>query len=459
MKKQNLNAPALTEALDYFERFIFWRLKTYFNGNINEPVPAFRELPGQSPLAVFIRSKLLKEKTLNGQPVFLTFLVAAIPNIKPDFFNTVLQKWSDQNKEYSFNDLADFLAFGGTQGSVYKGIVPTIETALFIAAGTDMEERFKVLEYFHHDHFLVKEHILTIEPPAPGEPFTSSKIGISARVFDLITTRETYHPGFSMFFPARRINTDMEWDDMVLDPAIIKRIDYIRAWHLTREKINNQEDLKRKITKGFKILFHGPAGTGKSQVAKLLGKELKKDVYQIDLSQVVSKYIGETEKNLERILSAAEHEDWILLFDKTDALFGKRTEIKDAHDRYANQEISYLLQRLEDYPGLAILTTNYKQNIDEAFSRRFDLFIHFSFPKAKERIEIWKKRSPDGIKYEENGNIPSIIGKYEVTGSNILNIVKYAYSMMLNRKSEYMRIEDVIEGIKIEYEKEGRAFK
>ena len=134
----------------------------------------------------------------------------------------------------------------------------------------------------------------------------------------------------------------------------------------------------------------GPPGTGKTMTASLLGKEFNKDVYRIDLSQIVSKYIGETEKNLEKIFVKAEHKDWILFFDEADALFGKRSNVQSAHDKYANQEVSYLLQRVEDFSGLIILASNYKTNIDSAFVRRFNAIIHFPMPGHHERFELWR---------------------------------------------------------------------
>ena len=135
------------------------------------------------------------------------------------------------------------------------------------------------------------------------------------------------------------------------------------------------------------MLFHGPPGTGKTLTAGLLGKIAQKDVYRIDLSMVISKYIGETEKNLARLFDKAERKDWILFFDEADSLFGKRGQVKDAHDKYANQEVSYLLQRVEAYNGLVILASNFKNNIDEAFLRRFQSIIYFPLP-AKEELEL-----------------------------------------------------------------------
>ena len=141
--------------------------------------------------------------------------------------------------------------------------------------------------------------------------------------------------------------------------------------------------MKKVLKPGFKALFHGLPGTGKTLTAMLIGKKTGLDIYRVDLSQMVSKYIGETEKNLAKVFDKAEHKNWILFFDEGDALFGKRTNTKDAHDRYANQQVSYLLQRIEEYDGLVILATNLKNNIDDAFLRRFQSIIHFPMARTQ----------------------------------------------------------------------------
>ena len=177
------------------------------------------------------------------------------------------------------------------------------------------------------------------------------------------------------------LTTDRSWKDLTPDKQTIKKVEQIKSWLKQSASVKPVPVLKKKIKQGFKTLFFGPPGTGKTMAAALIGKESNMDVYKIDLSMVISKYIGETEKNLARIFDEAEMKNWILFFDEADALFGKRSDVKDAHDRFANQEIGYLLQRIEEYPGLVILASNLKSNIDKAFLRRFQSVIHFPFQK------------------------------------------------------------------------------
>jgi len=214
--------------------------------------------------------------------------------------------------------------------------------------------------------------------------------------------------------------------------------------------------IARKITKGYRVLFYGPSGTGKTLTASLLGKQFQKDVYRVDLSQVVSKYIGETEKNLEKVFLKAENKDWILFFDEADALFGKRSNVSSAHDKYANQEVSYLLQRVEDYAGLIILASNFKNNIDQAFVRRFNAVVHFPIPDASERLTIWHKNTPSTVPLGPDVVLNTYAAKYELTGSAIANVMQYAALCALARENKVITDPDIVNGIRRELIKEDK---
>ena len=208
-----------------------------------------------------------------------------------------------------------------------------------------------------------------------------------------------------------------------------------------------------RLRPGYRALFHGPPGTGKTLTATLLGKATRRDVYRVDLSTVVSKYIGETEKNLANLFDQARNRDWILFFDEADALFGKRTNVKDAHDRYANQEISYLLQRMEAYRGLAILATNMKGALDHAFLRRIRFLVEFPFPDAADRAEIWRHVFPDatptsGLDYER-------LARLHVPGGNIRAIALNAAFRAADEHSP-VGMRHLLHAAQVEYVKLGR---
>ena len=206
-----------------------------------------------------------------------------------------------------------------------------------------------------------------------------------------LTTGAPFKPVFGSEFPAQRISTRMDWEDLVLEKESNDRIQEILNWIHYQKLILDDWGLGKVLKRGYRSLFYGPPGTGKTLTASLLGKTAGLDVYRVDISKVVSKYIGETEKNLGNIFDYAENKSWILFFDEADALFGKRTATSDSKDRYANQEVAYLLQRIEDFPGVVLLSTNLRSNIDPAFMRRFQSLVHFPVPSAPQRLRLWRQ--------------------------------------------------------------------
>lgn len=251
---------------------------------------------------------------------------------------------------------------------------------------------------------------------------------------------------------AQRIESPATWNDLILPELQLKTLRQIAAHVRQRSTVYETWGFSKQGARGLGIsaLFAGTSGTGKTMAAEVLAHELKLDLYRIDLSSVVSKYIGETEKNLRRVFDAAETGGAILLFDEADALFGKRSEVKDSHDRYANIEVSYLLQRMEAYRGLAILTTNLKNALDTAFLRRLRFVVQFPFPDAAQRTEIWKRIFP--------GNTPTQdldwqkLGRLNVAGGNIRNIALNA-AFLAADAHEPVQMKHLLQAAQIEYSK------
>jgi SpoVK/Ycf46/Vps4 family AAA+-type ATPase len=208
---------------------------------------------------------------------------------------------------------------------------------------------------------------------------------------------------------------------------------------------------------GINALFAGESGTGKTMAAEVIANELKLDLYRIDLSAVVNKYIGETEKNLRKLFDAAEDSGAILFFDEADALFGKRSEVKDSHDRYANIEVNYLLQRMESYRGLAILATNQKNYLDKAFVRRLRFIVNFPFPGIKERIKIWKKVFPPETELDKKLDF-SRLAKHNLTGGSIHNIALNA-AFLAAREGSAVTMQLLLDAARMEFKKLERPMK
>jgi AAA+ superfamily predicted ATPase len=224
---------------------------------------------------------------------------------------------------------------------------------------------------------------------------------------------------------AQKVDCVSDWKDLVLPPRTLHQLREVCATEKHRHLVHSTWGFARSMTlgRGLNVLFHGSSGTGKTTAATILARELGLDLYKIDLSTVVSKYIGETEKQLSRIFREAKSSNAILFFDEADALFGKRSEVKDAHDRYANTEVAFLLQKMEEYEGIAILATNFRKNMDDAFTRRIQFIIEFPFPDAQYRQQIWKTLIPSNAPLADDVNFGFLARQFELAGGNIRNAV------------------------------------
>ena len=380
---------------------------------------------------------------------YFTLLLALAPHLQPALLDNTIQEFIPQGGE--------FLEFGGVKSGNHRGTLPTGETALFLLAENDLNKRIEVQQVFSEGHFFYRQKILWLEEIKEGEPRMSGRIILSQEWLDYILFGTAFRPQFGTNFPAKLLETKMDWDDAVLSPNIREQLEVVSSWLAHNNELMRDVNLGRKLKPGYRVLFFGPPGTGKTLTASLIGKQFNKAVYRIDLSQIVSKYIGETEKNLEKIFSKAVNNDWVLFFDEADALFGKRTGVQSSNDRYANQEVSYLLQRVEDFPGLMILASNLKNNIDPAFVRRFQQIIHFPLPDASERYQIWNKMSPSDIALATDIDLKLLAQKYEMTGAAIVNVMQYAALQALKKPDKVISQQDLITGIHREFQKEEKT--
>jgi SpoVK/Ycf46/Vps4 family AAA+-type ATPase len=298
--------------------------------------------------------------------------------------------------------------------------------------------------------------VISVGEPVEGEPPMSGRLTLDDEYGDRFLLGKARAPRLSPRFPAQRLETAMEWDDLVLPARTRAEIRELENWIRHGDVLMNEWNMRAKLRPGCRALFFGPPGTGKTLTATLLGKATGRHVYKVDLSTVVSKYIGETEKNLAGLFDRAEHKEWILFFDEADALFGKRTQVRDAHDRYANQEISFLLQRIETYNGLIILASNLASHVDEAFARRFEQLVHFPMPRQGERHLLWKKGLPRLASLEPGLDFAQIAGRYELSGGMIMNVIRHISLQAIARGEQVLRQQDVLDGIRREYSKENR---
>jgi len=362
----------------------------------------------------------------------------------------------DESIVRSLHASGEHARIGGLRGKDSRVFLPTVETAVFLLGARTVAERLAAMALFEPSHRLIRRHVLLLERHSVGEPPWTALVLPTAEALAALVPGRPRRVTSGPEFPAERIDTELEWGDLVLDDQTLAQIHELEAWVRHGRTLLDEWGLRRRLRPGYRALFFGPPGTGKTLTASLLGKYTQRDVYRIDLSLVVSKFIGETEKNLARVFARAEDRDWILFFDEADALFGKRTQVRDAHDRYANQEVSYLLQRVESFEGLVILASNFRNNIDDAFLRRFQAVVHFPKPTPEQRLRLWRKLLPERVRLEEKVNLSALCQKHEFTGANVANIVQYACLLAINRGETELRLADIQTAIDREYQKEGR---
>lgn len=385
------------------------------------------------------------------QPSFQEFtllLLALAPHLHASFFDDILKEF--------FPEGTHFPAFGGVRGKNHRGILPTGETAQFVLAGNDLAARLEVQRLFGPDHWFATQQILRLEDVPEGEPRMSGRLLLDAEWLERITQGSVNAPKMSTAFPAERLQTQLTWSDLVLPESTLQQIRELETWIKHHHTLAQDWGMGRMLKPGYRALFYGPPGVGKTLTASLLGQSTGREVYRIDLSMVVSKFIGETEKNLATLFDRAAGKDWILFFDEADALFGKRTEVRDAHDKYANQEVSYLLQRVEAFPGMVVLATNFHTNIDDAFARRFQTMVQFPFPGSAERLILWNKTLPKAMKLNKEIDLATVAERYELNGANILNVVQYCGLQLIANKNKTLTQTLLMDGIRREYRKEGK---
>lgn len=433
--------PNLPNTLNFLAYLIRYRLAAYFGQEMDAPqLPAIQE--DDAPFTRFVQHRRLSVDE------YVILALGLQPHLVPHLFDDLIREFLPKG--------GDFPQIGGSKGTHSRTFLPTGETALFLLAGNDLGRRLEVQQLFGSQHFFSKERILGLEELKVGEPLTAGRILLDQEYVELFTLGYRTPPKLGRNFPAQRLETELEWSDLVLNSQTAEQLREIEVWINCFDRFQYDMKMYRKVKPGFRALFYGPPGTGKTMAATLLGKYTEREVYRIDLSTMVSKYIGETEKNLSVLFDKAENKNWILFFDEADALFGKRTSVSSAHDRFANQEVSYLLQRVEEFSGLSILASNFKSNLDDAFTRRFQSIVYFPMPKPKERLVLWRESFPDAMQLHSDIVLENIAQQYELTGSNIMNVVQYCCLQAIAQDTNTITLENLKAGINREYVKENK---
>ena len=334
----------------------------------------------------------------------------------------------------------------GARKKIWEGLLSKVDGSTANLNFAALASKFRFTTGQMRDALSLAQNLAQLRPPPDNE------IGMK----DLETACRS-QSNQKLGTLARKITPVHSWDDIVLPENLLQQLREICQRVVHRARVLGDWGFGRKLSlgKGINALFAGPSGTGKTMATEILAHELGIDLYKIDLSGVVSKYIGETEKNLDRVFEAAEDANAILFFDEADSLFGKRSEVRDSHDRYANIEISYLLQKMEEYEGLAILATNLKANLDESFTRRLAFTVHFPFPDHASRRLIWQKIWPTEVVLDNEVDLDCLARQFKLSGGNIKNVALAAAFLAAEDESP-VTVAHLLHATGREYQKLGK---
>lgn len=445
--KTSANIAALHREMDWLQEVIGQVIKSYFLQEGHEqrwyeiPLPDVEE--EESAYASSVRKW---ELDIFGR---LALALALAPHLRPE----ALDVFFGRNQLYD----RGFTEFGGVTDKNHSGFIPTGQTYCFLVTSSNPLWRETVTHVLGRESILIKEQVLQTGSTEPGIPQLSGVLGLNENWLHFFLTGVLVQEENTASFPAQRIETNMNWEDMVLGHSVMEQVMEIRQWMQHGDTLMNNWGLVRKIKPGYRALFYGPPGTGKTLTATLLGKVSGRDVYKVDLSLVVSKYIGETEKNLSGIFDIARHKNWILFFDEADALFGKRTAANSSNDRFANQQTAYLLQRIEDFPGVVILASNLKANMDEAFARRFQSMIHFDMPGEEERYRLWENAFSGTCTLHPDIDMEKLASGYELAGGAIINILRNCALSAISRSDTVVTKQELFNALRREFKKENKT--
>lgn len=446
------NAAALEAELDWLAKILEQRMRVYFGKQGNRSPTEPLEIPPPELAAdASVYGELVHELEL-GPAERVALILALAPDLRPQLLDAFAIKNSATGRR--------FTEFGGASfaGAEDSCFYPTGETLAFVLDGSGLLARIFVRELLEPDHPFARLELLRAETGEQGRslPLMKAPLRVPAETASLLTLGRRPQPRLGVDFPAQRIETPLEWDDLVLHPATRRRVAEIQTWLEHGDTLLQDWGMSAKLRPGHRSLFHGPPGTGKSMTACLLGAASQREVYRIDLSMIVSKYIGETEKNLAKVFDRAQRRGWILFFDEADALFGQRSETRESHDRYANQEVAYLLQRIESFDGVAILASNLPENLDDAFTRRFESVVYFPMPRAEERRELWQRGFPEQAPLADV-DLHAIARDHELSGGAIMNVVRHLCLESIAAGGEAIDEPTIRAAIRRELQKEGRG--
>lgn len=397
----------LENEISWLESCIQQRVQIEENNNVEllfEPAP-------QLVVEDSAYAKFIEEHQLNTMER-MVLILSLVPHIKPSVMRLLLHEGSSQKSSL-------------ISSSSKAQLLPTAETSLYLVAGNNMTTRLEVCKLFDAEHVFYHKGVLdVINNPQSGSQY-DGELKLNQDYIESFLFNTVRRPKYSTDFPAHLLSTELEWKDLILNASTEEKITEMKDALKFRAILKKEWGLGSHIKPGYRAIFYGPSGTGKSLTATLLGKMLQRDVFRVDLSAIISKYIGETEENIRKLLTKSEDKGYILFFDEGDALFGSRTQdVKNSNDQHHNQLVAYLLQAIENFNGIIILATNLKANMDDAFKRRFQSSIFFGPPKPEQGLILWQRLWPKQLQSDGSIDFKELANAKPYTAAMIVQIIQ-----------------------------------
>jgi len=428
------NAATLTREIDWFLRVINARVEQHFDMAKSPfalaPAPNLQE--DSSAYAATVREL---DMTADER---IVLMLALMPHVRPqalDIFLTINERLGKP-----------FTEFGGRESATQGGFLPTCETAAFILAGDDLARRFAVLSIFGEQHVFTRRHLLRLEPASAGEAASARMLMLNTEYVQRFTTGGRHVAGYSGSLPASMVTTSLVWDDLMPAPEAQEELNLLSAWLGHQGSLLRDQGMERAARHGYRCLFTGPSGTGKTLAATLLGVTAGVGVCRIDLSMLAIQDIAQTKLHVAQLFDQAEEQRWILNFDAAGILFDKHTPAHAAISQY-------VLQRIDDFAGLVILSMLHNADIDAACASRCDSVIRFALPDSGQRLQLWRKLMSDPWRLAADVDLPALAERYELAGGAIMNVFRYAALCATRTGAGTITEADLLQGIAREMRK------
>lgn len=417
----------LIDELNWLESCIDIRIKRS-SSSLENDLPPPPVIAAGSAYASFVQSNNLSANER------LVLALCLAPHLRPNMFNELA------------DDVEIFRRVKLAKSQSGIALLPTAETALFIIAGEDIDLRLRAGVIFETEHLFYKQSVISIGETPKEEPVFNGIISLSSSFADLFIRNKYSRPRFSSDFPAHLLQTRLDWDDLLLMPSTKARLEEAKAYLRHYQTLVSEWGMQKHAKPGCRILFYGDSGTGKTLAATLLGKHLNRDVYSVDISAVSSKYVGETTKRLDSLFNIAESKGWIIFIDEGDALLGQRRATDaggNGASHYANQDTAFLLQRIEQYDGIIIVATNFRGNIDQAFTRRFQYMVKFQAPDPQMQYQLWMENLPKKCPLAPGIDLMMLIQRHPLSPASIINVIFRLSVLALQKGAQQISLEDL----------------